>query len=486
MVAISASSKSMTRLRRKRKNEITAPQWIAAGSFLAGCLCYVFFSVSFDSTHIRATSSSAPLKQPDPNTRLSALADDVESALKCAELQSKNENTERRLEGFEEFYDDGLEGQDFYEYDFSARQLFCRAVEFFRNGTLPEENAYQCASVSPQTLLSLWSDARSKMETDLLYAVLEGNIAQQRTFVEKELLLWLPVIQDDGQEFILSRLNTADRTVDDGGVYGLELGHGQVWVEVGSGTGLTAMAISLIYPDTHIFSIEAAAPNWLIQKMNWMCNKMESNKVTLLLAGVGPVEGFSEFAPMRYYVNGTMSVHGWSRKSDTKESDFRLKVPLTPWHALLKQMGLYSSHEIDVLHVDCEGCEYNFIPALTDEEFSSIRSVMGEVHWGYIPLSKKPSSYRARQTHEKLCSHENFARLAKECCAFPTLTVSSSRPDSILVAEGEPLSAGITVSEVAGELCDDFTDWKVRKHLETVDSDSGWFKLTDSANDDEM
>ena len=47
---------------------------------------------------------------------------------------------------------------------------------------------------------------------------------------------------------------------------------------------------------------------------------------------------------------------------------------------------------------------------MTDAEFESIDTVLGDVHWGYIPKNKKPSSERARVTQQRLCTHENMDR----------------------------------------------------------------------------
>ena len=81
-----------------------------------------------------------------------------------------------------------------------------------------------------------------------------------------------------------------------------------------------------------------------------------------------------------------------------------------------------------------------------------------------------------------------MARTAKECCAFPDLPVLSSLPGEVLLREDEdeeehfpPLSA--TVSDVAGELCNDFNTWAKEKFLWDIETDWGWFQLTSTAED---
>ena len=54
---------------------------------------------------------------------------------------------------------------------------------------------------------------------------------------------------------------------------------------------------------------------------------------------------------------------------------------------------------------------------------SRLGLVLGRTNWGYTPTIKKPSSERARQTHERVCTHYNFAKRCKECCDFLSLAV---------------------------------------------------------------
>jgi hypothetical protein len=137
---------------------------------------------------------------------------------------------------------------------------------------------------------------------------------------------------------------------------------------------------------------------------------------------------------------------------------------------------------------------------MSDEEFRSVETIMGTIHWGYIPHSKLPSSKRGRETHYRMCQHEAVARTVKECCAFPDLAVKSSVPGEALVLADEEDSAPrtegggggkrerfppkeVTVRDVAGVLCNGFEEWKVQHHLDDVDSDWGWFRITSTAKD---
>jgi hypothetical protein len=127
--------------------------------------------------------------------------------------------------------------------------------------------------------------------------------------------------------------------------------------------------------------------------------------------------------------------------------------------------------------------EYNLIPSLSEDDYDAISTVMGGLHWGYIPPHKKPSSIRAKETHKRLCRHENFARTAKECCGFPDLAVISSAPGEVFVkqdSQGFPPVVG-TVQDVAEELCDDFDSWAADFFLFDIESDWGWFQISSMA-----
>jgi hypothetical protein len=100
---------------------------------------------------------------------------------------------------------------------------------------------------------------------------------------------------------------------------------------------------------------------------------------------------------------------------------------------------------------------------MTDDEFNAVKMAVGEVHWGYIPDQKKPSSKRAVDTHKRLCRHYNFASQAKECCAFPDL----------IVVDGDVEKGPI--KKVAPSLCSGFDGWAKRAKLYDIPDDSGWF-----------
>lgn len=360
---------------------------------------------------------------------------------------------------------------------------------------------------------------------------------------------WAPS-QDDGTEYMLRTFNDAYKAnIENGGtILGIQpnLGGGKLFVDIGSGLGYTSMLITLLYPGTDIVSVEAAPPNWLLQQMNWIChaNLWPNGTRTVLLGGIGPSTQHTQMSQFVWNSQDTSSTRSWmddtkkkvddnQRKEEEEERNdddgtentnnddnddlnnndhnldddtdigggdrrrrgnqggisFHVNVKLKPWHVLQQEAGIVN-RSIDVLNVDCEGCEYNLIPSLTEEEYQkTIRTVIGSIHWGYIPPYKLPSSSRGNLTHYRLCQHENFARTAKECCSYLQIPIISSIQDEMLIQYNggendkniiiDSSTKTATVQDVIpATFCQDFDQWAIEHSLDTIESDYGWFQMS--------
>jgi FkbM family methyltransferase len=401
------------------------------------------------------------------------------------------EEEEGEEDGQPKWGDDGYNGGagDFdgasYMGTITAKHLFCLAASAESPPSdMQQQIRCDASDTKRKTLLELWSAARAQMQPDALLKVLQLAREQQgQTLLGKSYHLWAPD-NDDGLSYMLSSLNS-ENNADNGGIHGLQesLGYGKLFVDVGSCLGLTSLAIAQEYPGTKIVSIEPAAPNWLLQEMNLRCNLEHDDfsKIKIVLAGVGPntVEEDNLMAKLMWRPTATTSTRAWTPSEEQNENDMELLVRLRRLKSVLAEADVYGVN-IDVLNVDCEGCEYNLIPALSDAEFDAIPTVMGGVHWGYIPTPKLPSSERAKVTHERLCQHENIAKTAKECCDVPNVKVKSSVPGEILVQDKKGFPPPeTTVKDVIQEgLCDDFEEWATAHYLHDVKDDWGWMELT--------
>lgn len=217
-----------------------------------------------------------------------------------------------------------------------------------------------------------------------------------------------------------------------------------------------------------------------MQRLNFLCNSFAKQPISILRAGVGASSKTFQRAQFIWRPTETTSTRGWPFVGDgvdPEEPDVVFTAQLWPWHKILSITDI-QKRTIDVLNMDCEGCEYNLIPALSEDEFSEDYStIMGELHWSYIPTLKRPSSHRAEVTHKRLCQHEDFARRSIECCAFPDVEVKSSVSGELLVRE-DNIMEKVTVFDLIGEnICENFDAWSREHNLFTVTSDWAWLNV---------
>lgn len=413
-------------------------------------------------------------------------------------LKENNDNLSNNDPGEDPLADDGYRGQyddltGWNGYDeMTAKELFCLAAS---TSTLASERIKQyqdrircdATGTRQEALLDLWTSARAKIQNEaLLLKTLGLAVETTRSLGQHTLNLWAPR-NDDGMNYIISQVGNQEESarLNGNNFYGLShnLGPDHLYVDVGSCLGITTLAVILQYPKTKVVSVEPASPNWLMQEINLKCNLEDHQQPKVLLAGVGPHTKETMASKLLWRPSAVTSTRAWTPKEEKIDSeDEELLVELRPWKTILAEADILSSRHIDVLHIDCEGCEYNLIPSLKDPDYESIDTVMGEIHWGYIPLHKLPSSKRGQITHDRLCQHENFARTAKECCGNLQLHVRSAVPGEVLVQDGTANMNPATVEDVIQDgLCVDFDTWKEEHHFYDIENDFGWFEMTSTA-----
>ena len=302
--------------------------------------------------------------------------------------------------------DDVMNGEMAGEWNYvqvTAKHLFCVAAYDTR---APKEitDQLQCDAekTKRQTLLDLWSAARAQFpSTELLVKVLETAKEQNnQLLLDRMYHLWAPDL-DDGLSFMLNSLNDENDmehgipvrnlkenllVVHDEDHDGPVSSHKKkkLFVDVGSCLGLTTLCVNHLYPGTKIVSIEPAHPNWLLQELNLRCNLRhdELRNIHVILGGVGPntEDEDSLMGKVLWRPKATTSTRAWTPKDEHGDDDVELIIKLRRLSSLLAEANVYGQ-PIDVLHVDCEGCEYNLIPAMTEEEFDAIPAVIGGVHW---------------------------------------------------------------------------------------------------------
>eukprot|EP00584_Thalassiosira_punctigera_P009782 CAMPEP_0172530124 /NCGR_PEP_ID=MMETSP1067-20121228/3961_1 /TAXON_ID=265564 ORGANISM="Thalassiosira punctigera, Strain Tpunct2005C2" /NCGR_SAMPLE_ID=MMETSP1067 /ASSEMBLY_ACC=CAM_ASM_000444 /LENGTH=683 /DNA_ID=CAMNT_0013314273 /DNA_START=134 /DNA_END=2185 /DNA_ORIENTATION=- len=390
----------------------------------------------------------------------------------------------------------------------TARHLFCIAAEGLSlpksTDSSPDPSTHCDVNEVRDELLYLWSSARSQMTEDVIEKTLKLATEHMENLRGNEVHLWYPN-GDQGAEGMLRVLNSAyeGRQTYNFDNEPAEFGHddlyrfhdlpskfvgeGKLFVDVGSALGFTSMLINYLYPGTTIVSIEPASPSWLIQSINFRCNlsRDQLQYIHPILAGVGTKHHDDNDSMMKmvWRPSMTTATRTWTPRKDFDfAKDMELVVHLRTLRAILAEAtpdDLPLGTPISVLNMDCEGCEYNLIPSMHETSFNSIGVILGRTNWGYIPVIKKPSSERARDTHKRVCAHYNFAKRCKECCDFPSLSV---KPRLHGATEGA-MAEDKTVAEVAGSMCDNFDQWAKDSKLRDIPDDYGWNEMSAFASE---
>jgi FkbM family methyltransferase len=126
-----------------------------------------------------------------------------------------------------------------------------------------------------------------------------------------------------------------------------------------------------------VIGLEPFPKNYETAKRNIESNNL-SDKITLLLAGCAANQGFVTINPFE-----KVSIH-----SAIKNSSQGFKVPLLTLEDILEQNNLQNG-ELNILKMDCEGCEYESILSASRDVIRSFGHIQIEYHDGYKDLKYK-------------------------------------------------------------------------------------------------
>jgi len=274
-----------------------------------------------------------------------------------------------------------------------------------------------------------------------------------------------------------------------------------------------------------IISIEAAAPTWIVQQLNLACNAphflqdlhqrynddknphdttpLSSSssshhddhhhhhhpRIYSMLAALGRRDQEGSYLEMKFRAESTITMRPWdehTRPTRTKNVPL-IKAPIRTLRSILKEViggnsnttsneqndedaaPSITSTNITVLKLDCEGCEYDVVPDWQASEYNAIQHLIGEIHYGFIPLDRAPSFDRCHATHRRLCQFLNFANVAKECCAYPDMTIKDHHDGGMAIRN----------MTVFSQLCGDFPTWTARNQLlDESRTDAAWLGIT--------
>lgn len=170
------------------------------------------------------------------------------------------------------------------------------------------------------------------------------------------------------------------------------------WViDVGAHIGIIALAIARDFPDTKVVAIEAVPANADIIQMSADLNSLtdrifvesaaatkpgvESAAITYNYVSVGIKDGTMPTID-EPYVRDCRYIGNIFEYPEGEQEATTVKVPAM---SLSSIMAKYGMDEVDLVKIDCEGCEYAF---LTDPAKAKVKRIIGEFHRGAEPMEK--------------------------------------------------------------------------------------------------
>eukprot|EP01052_Picozoa_sp_SAG31_P037199 SAG31_NODE_4766_length_2970_cov_2.727969_2_plen_179_part_00 len=111
---------------------------------------------------------------------------------------------------------------------------------------------------------------------------------------------------------------------------------------------------------------------------------------------------------MQFRADSTTSSRDWNPRSEDWRTTVNITMPTTSLPSLLGAAEGAGLPTIDLLKIDCEGCEYDVIPALNGVQLGAISRVVAELHHdgmlknGQVK-SKRPAISKVQVTHDTLC-----------------------------------------------------------------------------------
>jgi FkbM family methyltransferase len=161
-------------------------------------------------------------------------------------------------------------------------------------------------------------------------------------------------------------------------IYGNLPVHGKTVIDIGANIADSSIYFA-VRGAKKVIGLEPFPKNYEMAKRNVESNNL-SDKITLLLAGCGAKRGFVTISA---YDNNKSWVG-----STVKNSSQGFKVPMLTLEDILKQNNLQNG-ELNILKMDCEGCEYESILLASKDVLRSFSHIQIEYHYGYKDLKYK-------------------------------------------------------------------------------------------------
>lgn len=246
--------------------------------------------------------------------------------------------------------------------------------------------AAEATTASDGDLLQLWHDALAHLGGDVAVLVHALDIASRTSVVShgRALTIWAAA-GDTG-----ARLAVQEHLAED--QYGLRtanLSGDAVVVDLGSNLGVTVLMLSLQPDPPRVFAVEASPATWLYQQLNLWSNLPRAMLVGGHVVSVwGAISDSDKGALDLVYDPAASAAAGFWRRPSKAGMTFR--VPRQRLSTLLSAHGL--TFDIDLLKMDCEGCEFELIPDIPGDDWAKIKRVVGEVHGQWMGRMRPATS----------------------------------------------------------------------------------------------
>jgi len=258
-------------------------------------------------------------------------------------------------------------------------------------------------SFSSEAAVRAWQHVRHRcnISEDAVMSILRKS----RSYTPEKLSITLwSTGKDEGAEFVL-REGVGDlyhlKEQGSRAAAGLAL-------DLGSNLGAVTIQLSRLHPQWTIVAVEAMPITFLYQVVNLWLNvrhEMQRGVIVPTLHALSSVDGAT--VTMQFREDSTTSSRDWNPDSEDWRTTLNVSIQTISLPSLLHDVfpAILKFPPIDLLKIDCEGCEYDVIPALSEEHISSISHAVAETHYdGMLKNGRAgPPVSQVERTHQRLC-----------------------------------------------------------------------------------